>query len=423
MSNQDKNSDPLEEFFREKSQEYDIEYHEEDWQKLEARLDQADQQRRQQRRRWIAAAVIAMLFAVLAYITYDQQLKINELNDELSNQENITTLPPSSDSTDDQSTDPTKQTENEADLLTKKTEQEPNKATNDPSQQSRKDSKIATGQNKDFKQNIEQQSNSTFDISTIEFKEKSLAIAKASPGFDGRSPAISAIKPTNFSGTENTKVRQFPSSPPNNSVQLAAQRRAPRFTIGVLVGPDLSTVGGMSNFYDPGYKFGVSFEYNLTQNLAISAGAQRTMVRYVASGSEYSPPQGYWSYGVVPDKTVGECILIDIPISLKYDVKHFRHSRLYATAGLSSYIMLDEDYKFRYNQSNSSNLKQRWHERTGTTHWMSNATLSVGYELDLSQTLSLRAEPFVKLPLQQVGWGNVNLYSMGTFVSINYKLH
>ncbi|MDX1618949.1 MAG: hypothetical protein R3224_09195, partial [Balneolaceae bacterium] len=144
-------------------------------------------------------------------------------------------------------------------------------------------------------------------------------------------------------------------------------------------------------------------------------------VRYRASGSEYDPPRAYWTNGILPEETIGVCSLIDIPLNLKYDILRQDRSRFFATAGLSSYIMLTEDYRFSYAQSYSGQ-SERWNERTGTRHWFSNANFSVGYEFDLRPNWSLRAEPFVKMPLKEVGWSNVKLYSMGTFVSLNYKM-
>jgi hypothetical protein len=46
----------------------------------------------------------------------------------------------------------------------------------------------------------------------------------------------------------------------------------------------------------------------------------------------------------------------------------------------------------------------------------------VGYEFDLDRNISLRAEPFLRIPLREVGHANVNLYSVGSLVSINYNL-
>jgi len=110
------------------------------------------------------------------------------------------------------------------------------------------------------------------------------------------------------------------------------------------------------------------------------------------------------------------------PISLKVDILSLSGSRFFLTAGLSSYVMLNETYQFHYSGYNSDpDLLQSWSDRTGTGHWMSNAGLSVGYELDIHPNWSLRAEPFIRIPVKDVGWGQVRLYSVGSFISLRYR--
>lgn len=417
-------NDPLERFFRKKAGEYNIQYNEKDWLKLESRLDKADSNRANQRRWQLAAAAVLLLFSVLGYITYEQQQKINQLNERLTNAENIGNLPNEAEGILIEPPSPQNKEEDNR--------QEPPQniaGAITGSENSVIASDETSGLPSDFSEEREyeevftsQHNEQTIQLANIRENSLAATLAKFSPGVDGRSPAISAITPPNF----NASISGLTKNPEEGSLIAAKNSRIPqtsRFTVGVLLGPDISTVGGLSDFYDPGHKIGMTLEYNITQNLALSVGALHSKVRYKASGNEYQPPQSYWSYGVAPDHTIGECILIDIPITLKYDFLHFHQSRLYATAGASSYIMLDEDYRFNYGSNNSSGLQQRWHKRTGTPHWMSNATLSVGYEYDLSQTLSIRAEPFLRIPLQEVGWGNVKLYSMGSFISLNYNFH
>ncbi|NIV09990.1 MAG: hypothetical protein GWN62_01380, partial [Aliifodinibius sp.] len=81
MANEQHN-DPLEEFFKKKVQEYDIEYEEDDWLKLERRLDavEAVQNKQSYWKRYSAAAAIILLLSVLAYYTYQQQQTIDKLN-------------------------------------------------------------------------------------------------------------------------------------------------------------------------------------------------------------------------------------------------------------------------------------------------------------------------------------------------------
>lgn len=436
MSDKNQNNDPLERFFRQKADEYDIQYKEEDWEKLEARLDEMDKQYANRRRRYMAAAVVLMLFAVLGYFTFEQQQTINQLNDRLDNaeRENVADLPdnffeslPDTRIDDESANNENTADETESDVTT----ESPDLASGE---QSAVEGESNTTENSneaiaadDDRQNYE----------TNITESRLVAIANASPGFDGRSPAISAIKPIKTRAKVNkggSKAQQAPLSESESDREFRGhqrmsgfstgipveQQKSPRFSTGIYIGPDLSTVGSISNFVNPGHKIGLSVEYNITQNLALSVGAQHTRVRYSAGGGEYKLPEGYLPYGSAADEIRAQCVLIDIPVNLKYNFMHFNDSRIYASAGLSSYIMLNEDYQFKYENSQPQ-APQRWQERTGTRHWMSNATISIGYEYDLMQNVSIRAEPFLKTPLKEVGWGNVNLYSMGSFFSINYK--
>jgi hypothetical protein len=208
--------------------------------------------------------------------------------------------------------------------------------------------------------------------------------------------------------------------PSNPDGMLAVKSKSP-FSVGIAAGPDLSTVGSLSNFSNPGFKFGIAVEYRIAKNFAISTGVGQANVHYTAQGQEYKPPYGYWTNGIVADQTIADCAILEIPVNLKYDFLQFERSRIYASAGVSSYIMLNEEYQFNYDQ-NYGGLVQSWSDKTGTTYWLSNASTSLGYELDILRNWSLRAEPFVKLPLKEVGWGNVELYSVGTSISLNLKL-
>lgn len=417
-----KHNDPLEQFFRKKAGEYDIEYKEEDWLKLEERLDHLDQQNTGWSWRHLAAAVVIILFSILAFITYQQQLRINQLKEQLSQTENsinvpnlVQDIPADSDGSPKSDDGKDEELNNQQD-------------NNELAAKSASSAK-ATGRTPTAQGELQSRSPSIKDYvvensqniarATISENNLTVSAVKVSPGGDGRYPAISSITPPLF----NAQAAASENPRKNHSSQkLFAHRQIPKFTVGLLAGPDMSTVGGISNFYDPGHKLGLMLEYHINKNFAVSVGALHSKVRYTAGGNEYNPPSSYWTYNTIPEQTIGECILIDLPISLKYNFLHFSESRLYATAGASSYIMLDEEYRFNY-KYNQQGLRQKWHERTGTRHWMSNATFSFGYELDVTPNLSLRAEPFIRLPLQEVGWGKVKLYSVGSFVSLNYNIY
>lgn len=416
---EEQHNDPLEEFFQKKAREYDISYREEDWNALEERLDKVDARRASSRRWQMAAAAAFLLVALLGYFTYQNYRQINSLNRQLSQNEQVIEAPLQDRPADtgDESQAP-KAGENTGGDITQdqSTGKEPVKQA------------VSSEERGPTKESP--------DRETAKFADYNRALVSLGDTCPtcGLS-SMDQITTVDYSIIRPADTRGLAESSPSEpmmgmdeeaygtqSAVSARRSGTPGTAVGLVVGPDLSTVGSVSNFRDPGYKIGITVDYSLNRNWAISVGAIHSRVRYTAKGDEYRPPSGYWNYGVQASKTIGECFLIDIPVNISYRFLHFNRSRLYASAGLSSYIMLNEDYRFRYD-TNQSGLPQRWQEKTGTTHFMSNANLSIGYEYDVGGRISLRAEPFIRLPIKEVGWGNVNLYSMGTLVSLNYRFN
>jgi hypothetical protein len=411
------NNDPIEDFFRSKAQEYDVEYHEKDWLKLESRLDKKEREHTIRRRRNLAAAVVAILISLLAYVTYQQHLEINKLSERLTNTESWVDVPNNIPPQDMLSPDNTSSSNDNSESDSSPASDLADNRNDFGSQAQSKYSNTnlaAPPKNENTQQLI---------VSTGLQQNRVVVNIETSPDvLNPNKPGLSGIKPStakpmhpavgNISRNQGSATTLSPASD--------KEWTQPTISIGVLAGPDLSTAGGISNFDSPGYKFGISIEYHLSSNFSLSAGAIRTNVHYTAKGNEYRPAAG--SYSVSPTQTTAECVLIDIPVSMKYSFANFSNSRFYATAGFSSYIMLDEEYQFDFGNNQSAGLPQQLNRRTGSSHWMSNATVSVGYELDLMEGISVRAEPFLKVPLKGVGLGNVNLYSMGSLVSLNYQL-
>jgi len=409
MSDQDNKKDALERLFRQKAEEYDIEYNEKDWQKLEDRLDNLDQQQTHRIRRRMIAAVVVLAFSILAYLTVENHLRINKLNNRIS-------------STNSNHYQESVEPESKSNTINK---------TESPV---RNDNKLPANQHPSSKKDRQklildkQKRSSTSKINDKETAGRSnqnLISVKKIEAYDLTSTVANLKSSDDITKLPETQdyniVKASARHKPTISVVVRNSPKYIRASLGIVLGPDLSTAGSIANFYDPGYKLGFIFDYNFNTDFGISTGIVRTRTRYLASRGDYHLPRGYLSNGTAPDQTEGDCILLDIPISLKYNFLHFKHSHFYATAGLSSYIMLNEKYHFEYGNYQPGTV-HGWSGKTGTRYWLSNATLSVGYEMDIVGNWSLRAEPFIKIPLKQVGWGKVDLYSMGTVVSLNFNI-
>ncbi|MEX2574997.1 MAG: hypothetical protein WD317_11895 [Balneolaceae bacterium] len=419
MDNKNNNNDSLEQLLKKKAGEYDIPYREEDWLEIEKKLDARDIERTYRKRTALLAAASILIISLLSYFTFDSYTRINQIDRQLSDR-----LPPAAEQIPDGE-----------ELLADRNQPDADEAIGPPgtdepsglsdgtdstvpgtSSANRASSPVTagpdeTGEDPDKGNTVDFYSSDDNLTDTGETHRGEVSI-----------PAVSQVRgdfPDMKMLTVSASAIREEQTPADRAGPDLGKEAYPRISAGLIMSPDLSTVGSISNFYDPGFKIGLTAEYNLTPALSVAAGVIHSKVRYVAHRGDHQP-SSYWAGGTMPDRTVGECLLLDIPVTLKFNFLNLSRSRFFTTAGLSSYIMLNEDYQFSYD-SYSAGMEQGWSGKTRTAHWMSNAGFSIGYELDVHSNWSLRAEPFVKIPLKGVGWGNVKLYSMGSFVSFNYR--
>lgn len=400
MTEDKNNPDPIEQFFRKKSEEYDIPFREEDWEKVQSKLDLSDAKRHYTRKvRWIAAASI-LIISLMGYYTIDNHNRINLISEQLENESFSESTPPADspelDVTDEPlqnnlADDLTGMESTEADILT------PVILSVTDSEQTA--TEIEMTEQSDYTRQ--------FAIQTIEKRELHI------------SPKSGFNPPENSYLLSDASVMPFQKDMGNIQPSYSGDILS-RFSASLVTSPDLSTVNSFSNFQQPGYRVGLLIEYALNDRFSVSTGLVQSMVKYSARNYDANPSYN-WPGGVAPNELTAVCLLFDIPITIKYNVVNFEQSRLFATAGLSSYFMQNEEYQFYYQQDQPGQI-QSWSDRTGTRHWFSNAGLSFGYELDIHQKWSLRAEPYIKIPISEIGWGNVKLYSMGSFFSVNYRL-
>jgi hypothetical protein len=416
MSDHNSHKDPLEQFFEKKAGEYDIPFREEDWNRMAGMLDLRDARTTYRRRvLWIAAASL-LVVSLLGYFTFDNYSRINQLARLLEDEpvEDTTPVPAEMDTagqgnlqsaTGDR--DAGRLAQNVHDPVSVLPDEQVRKADD------RIDVNAADGTGAREGDAVRH------GISTVR-----LAAADAWPGDAAgalnsvpviKDPGMVAVRldPAIISASEE------PIHSPVDAVYGHYESMLSRISATLLMSPDMSTVGSLSNFSSPGYKTGITVQYRFNQRLSVSTGLIRSEVRYSARGRDYDPPV-YWPSNSAPEHMSAVCLLVDIPVTLRYDVLLFSGSRFFATAGLSSYIMLNEAYNFRYDGYASGQLES-WNGKTGTRHWLSNAGFSVGYELDVHPNWSILAEPFIAVPLREVGWGNVRLYSVGSYLSVRYR--
>lgn len=197
-----------------------------------------------------------------------------------------------------------------------------------------------------------------------------------------------------------------------------------RWGVGVTVAPDFSTVRQLQEFTNPGLDGGITIEYFVSDRVSITSGAILTRKIYNTSDlSAYTIPDGFWSGGETPEEILADCRVIDIPINIRYRLIEGRKTSLYASAGISSYLMLNERYDYNYdNDVYAGNQVDALELSNENNHFFGVYNISLGISRRLSRNFSFEAEPFIKNSLGGVGWGQVRLKSTGALFSLKYHL-
>lgn len=414
-----KHNDPLEDLFKEKVNDPDIAFQESDWLALEKKLDKKAAYVTRQKKIRLAAAAVILFMSLIGYFTYQNYNDINSLNDRLEGQvtQNDTSEPQSQGSQDQpqnaSNPDNSEQPEGVDNV-------EPVKPLNDTAGQvmaegskSSKSDIGATEVKKPIEQNVAFNPDLKDRLVAVSDFEAESTLPSLSKG--SQIPDIPLYATASASGGRPRIVHSSNRFTDDQTLDTKS-----RLNIGIVVSPDLSTAGGIRQFEQPGYKFGIRTSYDLAPNISIETGIIRSNVRYSAGISSYDLP-GYQNNPNNLSSIYAECMILDIPLNVTFNFWNLSNSRFFASAGLSSYVMLSEDYTFSYDYSYPGQ-ETNYSERSGKTHLFSNSSLSIGYEYDIHKNWSLSAEPFIKIPLKEVGWGNARLYTLGSFVTLNYRL-
>jgi hypothetical protein len=257
---------------------------------------------------------------------------------------------------------------------------------------------------------------------------------KAAPQTLNTNSAVSVVNNDNKTNPDakstqasTATVKDETVQPPVPAVEKNVTKKSPGqkrngFFLSASAGPDVSSVGmdkpGKAKILG-GAGFGYSFG-----RWSVRTGFYTARKVYTADKESYKPGGGV----VIPnypylDRINADCRVYEIPLSVAYNFSESKKANWFASTGLSSYIMKKEDYQYVYDYPNMT--QPVVYEKTISNenkHYFSVLDLSVGYQRKINKTLSVSAEPYIKIPLAGIGFGNVKLNSAGVLVSINVNL-
>lgn len=192
----------------------------------------------------------------------------------------------------------------------------------------------------------------------------------------------------------------------------------PRLVLSILAAPDLTSVeySGRSNLSG---SFGAELTLFLTKKLSVTTGANYAKKIYESDFSLYNPNSTY-VFKTAPSNIRANCDVIDIPLNVNYKLLGNNRNSLTLTTGLSSYLMLKEQYSYTY-LADAQGPKS-YEVKNQNQHYLGIANVGVEFQHKINNKLSISARPFMKIPLTNIGYGNSKLSSTGVAVSVNMNL-
>ena len=190
--------------------------------------------------------------------------------------------------------------------------------------------------------------------------------------------------------------------------------------VGVLGAPDMSNVK-FTNTDKVGYNVGIQVDYRFSRRWSANAGIIYTKKNYTSQGDDFNPPKGSWIDNIKLDLVEGSCTMFDIPLNVRYDLTQGNRHRYFLSTGLSTYLMKEEEYHYYYQYTNGSPGYRSRTYASDEHHWLSILNISAGFEKKVSRRLSLQGEPYLKIPLSGIGYGNLKINSYGIYFSIRYN--
>ncbi|HYF69593.1 MAG TPA: outer membrane beta-barrel protein [Ohtaekwangia sp.] len=185
-----------------------------------------------------------------------------------------------------------------------------------------------------------------------------------------------------------------------------------RISVKLALSPDFSSVG-YSGYENPGTNYGILGEYHLNTKWSILTGAIWSKKLYSGENLSYS--------GIQADRTDGDCRILDIPLNITYTFNTGKTMQFYASAGISSYIMNEENYVFHYDGSYGEPYTYSTTIKGKNNELFSILNISLGVQKQISSRWAIQLEPFVKHSLSGIGEGDLSLNSIGGFLNLRYS--
>jgi hypothetical protein len=211
-------------------------------------------------------------------------------------------------------------------------------------------------------------------------------------------------------------------TPATKKIKSTSQQKLgsrPQFALGVIASSDLNGVNSSFQRSKIGGNFGAVFSVSFAKKWTISTGATYDIKPYLTSFENYHTA---YQFQTQPSSVYANCRMLDIPLNVNYQVFGKQANKITIGTGLSSYFMLREDYKFNYADTYSTG-PAAYSVINKNRNILSILNLDATYTHQINSKMGVTIQPYLKVPLSDVGASQVRLQTTGVAVGLNWNLN
>jgi len=245
-----------------------------------------------------------------------------------------------------------------------------------------------------------------------------LAAAKTNSLLDA--DASSRIASNTLEAKDMVRTPYIPDAVKSNKVSTSgfAFAQHPQFALTVIGASELNAVNSLGDSKS-GTNVGLLFSAGVFNKITISTGANYSVKPYNTNIDNYHTT---YAFKTDPSQIEADCRVLDIPINIDYQLYNKHNNKFSIGTGLSSYIMLHESYNYYYADPTTKGPLAFTPPGTGK-YFFGIMNLQATYQRQVNSKMGLTIQPYMKLPLTNIGYSQVRLQTAGVAVGVNWNIN